>query len=62
MLSSVDDKHIERRKYSVREFIKEFPHQEMISWWFKSLAGKIDKCGCVEHLAGSGRPMTMVNA
>ena len=41
----------------MHEFLKEFPNKK----W--SHAGKkIEKFGCVEHLAGSGRPLSTHNA
>jgi len=45
-------------------FLKRISEQEIVSWWFKSLAEKNDKFqfGCVECLASSGRPWSMHNA
>jgi len=42
---SVDDKHLikvfrDEKHYTAREFLKRISEQEMVSWWFKSLAGK----------------------
>jgi len=55
---SVDNKHLikvlREGKHTVREFLTEFPI------WYRGglnhlLEKKIDKFGCVEHIAGSGR-------
>ena len=65
---SIDDKHLikvlrEEKQYTACEFLREFLNKK---WSCGSLnhllEKKIDKFGCVECRAGSGRPRSMRNA
>jgi len=64
---SVDDKHLikvirEEKHYTACDFLREFPNKKWSRRGLNHILKKIDKFGCFERLAGSGRLRSTRNA